>query len=240
MTSIYDKIGKDELQKIINNSSSIRQVIEKVGLSSNGSGGYVTFKKKVIELNLDLSIFSENMKKHRKNIMNKIRTTNLKLEDVLIENSNYGRCHLKKRLLEEGILKNICGVCNLLPAWNGKALTLQLHHINGVNDDNRIDNLILVCPNCHSQLRIKKTKEKNIKQIKKEIMRQEKVNKKEEKNKKLIDLILTSNIDFTKLGWVKEVSKLTGIKHQKVNYWMKTNMPIFYKDVYKRKSNNII
>lgn len=233
MISVYNKIGKDELQKIINNSSSIRQVIECLGLSSNGSGGYSVFRKKVIELNLDLSIFHENMKKHRKNIMNNIRQTNLKLEDFLIENSNYCRCHLKKRLLKEGILKNICGICNLPPQWNGKSLTIQLHHINGINNDNRIDNLIMVCPNCHSQLKTKKTKEKNIKQI-------EKDNKKEEKNKKLIELILTSNINFKKFGWVKDVSKITGIKHQKVNYWMKTNMPIFYKDVYKRKLNNII
>jgi len=221
MKSIYDKIGREELQKIINESSCIRQVIEKIGLSSNGSGGYVTFKKKVIELKLDLSIFSENRKKHRNIIMNKIRPEPFKIEDILIENSNYSRMNLKRRLLKEGILKNVCYKCGLEPIWNDKTLTIQLHHKNGKNNDNRLENLEMVCPNCHSQLKVKKVKEKTSEELEKERAQQDKLDKRNKRKKQLIEIIINSNIDFTKLGWVIEVSKITGIKHQKVSYWMK-------------------
>lgn len=73
------------------------------------------------------------------------------LEQALIENSSYSRQSLKRRLLREGLLKNECAECGQRPRWKGKLLVLILDHINGVNDDNRLDNLHLLCPNCNSQ-----------------------------------------------------------------------------------------
>jgi len=73
------------------------------------------------------------------------------LEERLCENSTYSRKQLKKRLIASGILKNVCAECGQLPEWNGKPLVLRLDHINGVNDDNRIENLRILCPHCDSQ-----------------------------------------------------------------------------------------
>ena len=73
------------------------------------------------------------------------------LEQLLNEHSKIDRSCLKSRLIKEGKLENICACCKIQPIWNEKPLTLQLDHINGINDDNRLENLRLLCPNCHSQ-----------------------------------------------------------------------------------------
>jgi hypothetical protein len=60
------------------------------------------------------------------------------------------RSHLKKRLLRAGLLDNRCQRCGIAK-WHGNPLSLELHHVNGVGWDNRLENLALLCPNCHSQ-----------------------------------------------------------------------------------------
>lgn len=74
------------------------------------------------------------------------------LEDVLVENSTYcDNQALKRRLIEEGLLTDECESCGLPPVWQGKPIILQLEHRNGVRNDNRLENLGVLCPNCHSQ-----------------------------------------------------------------------------------------
>lgn len=79
------------------------------------------------------------------------RSSAIPYEEILIIGSKTNRCNLRKRLIKDGLLKNVCSICLCRPVHNNKPLTLQLDHINGVNNDNRLNNLRLLCPNCHSQ-----------------------------------------------------------------------------------------
>lgn len=71
------------------------------------------------------------------------------LEDL--ERNSYKAERIKRKLVQEGYLENICGICRMPPEWNGKPLVFHLDHINGIHTDNRIENFRLMCPNCHSQ-----------------------------------------------------------------------------------------
>ena len=73
-------------------------------------------------------------------------------EDVFVENSDYARHNLKTRIIKQKLIDYQCACCGIGPEWNGKPMPLILDHINGVHNDNRLENLRFVCSNCDSQL----------------------------------------------------------------------------------------
>jgi hypothetical protein len=74
------------------------------------------------------------------------------IDEVLVENSTYDRKSLKIRLYKSGLRDRKCELCGQTEDWNGKKMSLVLDHINGANNDNRIENLRIVCPNCNATL----------------------------------------------------------------------------------------
>jgi hypothetical protein len=74
------------------------------------------------------------------------------LSEYLTEHSTYSRGALKRRLFSEGLKERRCEQCGVGEEWNGREMALVLDHINGVADDNRLENLQIVCPNCAATL----------------------------------------------------------------------------------------
>ena len=81
-----------------------------------------------------------------------IQSITFKNEDVFVENSTYPRHRLKARIIKQKLIEYKCDICGNNGEWNGKPLPLILDHMNGVNNDNRLENLRFVCSNCDSQL----------------------------------------------------------------------------------------
>jgi DNA-binding CsgD family transcriptional regulator len=78
------------------------------------------------------------------------RPARLPIDQLLVAGPRRGREHLKRRLYDAGLKPRWCERCGL-SQWRGAPLALELHHVNGDRHDNRLENLLILCPNCHSQ-----------------------------------------------------------------------------------------
>jgi hypothetical protein len=134
----------EDLKVAIQSTNTLAGVLRKLGLSTS-PGNYRQLHLSIKRLSLNISHLKG--KAHGTSF-----GTKRPLEDILIKNSDYSATsHLRKRLFKEGLLNNKCSLCGNEGLWNDKQLTLQLDHINGDCCDNRLENLRILCPNCHSQ-----------------------------------------------------------------------------------------
>ena len=84
--------------------------------------------------------------------------------EVFCEGATIARHHVKKKIIQRELIPYVCNICETDPIWQGKPMPLILDHINGINNDNRLENLQFVCSNCDSQLPTYKAR--NIKKVK--------------------------------------------------------------------------
>jgi len=142
------KFSDEVFTEAVKISFSIRETLLRLGVAPFG-GSYKFFKLRVDRLNIDLSHFTgqAHLKGKTHHWCKKIP-----LLEVLVPNSTRAlNSNFRKRLLSEGLLKEKCSKCGLENEWQGAHLTLHVDHINGDHFDHRLENLRLLCPNCHSQ-----------------------------------------------------------------------------------------
>jgi hypothetical protein len=130
----------------VKNSTSIRQVLSRLCLTESG-GNYAQIKTRIAKLGIDASHITGQA--WNKGLKFRPKKT-APLKELLVNNSEYQSYKLKLRLFQEGIKLAQCEECG----WNRRSkdgrLPLELHHVNGNRRDNRIENLQILCPNCHS------------------------------------------------------------------------------------------
>lgn len=137
---------EQEARDAISESKSWAESLRRLGLCSTG-GAWRILKKYAREWEISTEHFDPGAARGA-NLKRRARP----LAEVLVVGSTYGRQHVKRRLLAEGLKEPRCELCGQGEIWQGKPMSMILDHINGVRDDHRLENLRMVCPNCAATL----------------------------------------------------------------------------------------
>lgn len=140
------KWTKQQLITAVKDSTSIRQVLKQLRLKEAG-GNYSQIRKYIQEYGIDDGHFKGRGWSKGMRGIGKPRKS---LREILVKDSDFQSYKLKKRLLQANVKKAECELCGWKEVSEDGRLPLELDHINGDSKDNRLVNLRILCPNCHS------------------------------------------------------------------------------------------
>jgi hypothetical protein len=138
--------SEQDLRAAVGASFSWAETLRRLGYCPSG-GNWKTLKKRVAELGVSTEHFDPYRATRRLG-----RKRRRPLAEILVEGSTFSRSALKARLYEAGIKERRCELCGQGEIWKGRRIGLILDHVNGIRDDNRLENLRIVCPNCAAGL----------------------------------------------------------------------------------------
>ena len=136
----------EQFVNLIKNSANIAEVLFKLGYTVKGnSWGYSQVKQRMTDLNLSSANFKGKNAYYETN-----KEREISPDKLFRINCKHTRTVLRRNIIRNNLLPYKCAICGI-SKWNNKTLSLELDHINGMNNDNRLENLRFLCPNCHSQ-----------------------------------------------------------------------------------------
>lgn len=148
MTNNKYQFTKDQIVEAASTANSKTEMMRLLKIKQGG-GGYQALEKwcRLYDVMAPTMSSEESLSIGRKN---GARFTKMSDEEWFINGTFRNGQSSKGRLIDRGT-PNECSICSIGPEWNGKTLTLQLDHVNGDRFDNLIENLRILCPNCHTQ-----------------------------------------------------------------------------------------
>lgn len=132
-------IDVENFIKVCNESVSMSKACSQLNMHFN------TFKRLALKYNC------YNPNQSGKGLTKKDNGNKIELQDILDGKfPNYQTFKLKNKLIKSGLKQNVCEICGI-SEWNGKPINMELHHKDGNKHNHSLDNLQMLCPNCHSQ-----------------------------------------------------------------------------------------
>lgn len=138
------KFNKEQLIEAVCNSTSLCQVMKILKVNYNGGGNYRTIQKYIKIYNIDTSHFAGQGWSKGKKVGPKVD-----IQEYLSNKRYIGSHSLKLKLLDAKIFDKKCCNCQITK-WLNQPVPLELHHIDGNNENNNLDNIQILCPNCHA------------------------------------------------------------------------------------------